>query len=248
MTWVVPAALIALSLIPVIAGAARLTQLTGGATVTPENARFFASPLPVITHIVTVTVYSLLGAFQFVPPLRRGPALRRGRRSWHEISGRILVPAGLLAGLSGLWMSVFYTLPETDGEALLVLRLIFGTAMVGGIILGILAIRRRDFAAHGAWMTRAYAIALGAGTQALVLLPWILVVGPTDETTRAVLMGASWVINLVVAEYAIRRRHAAPGRGTRPAGRGTRPAGRGTRPAGRVPTPATTTAGHRSVP
>lgn len=234
MGWAVPAALIALSLIPVVAGAARLTQLTGGAAVTPENARFFASPIPVIAHIVTVTVYSLLGAFQFVPALRRVTGLRRGRWSWHEISGRILIPAGLLAGLSGLWMSLFYALPETDGEALLVLRMIFGTAMVLGIILGVLAIRRRDFAAHGAWMTRAYAIALGAGTQALVLLPWILLVGPTDETTRAALMGASWVINLVVAEYAIRRRHAASGR---------RP-----RPAGRVLTPETTTAGHRSVP
>lgn len=226
--WAVPMGLIALSLIPVLAGAARLTELTGGSTVTPQNARFFSSPLPVVIHIVTVTVYSLLGAFQFAPNLRRG------KRSWHRTAGHILIPAGLLAGLSGLWMSVFYVLPETDGEALLVLRVVFGSAMVAGIIMGILAIRRRDFTAHGAWMTRAYAIAVGAGTQALVLLPWTLLVGPTDEATRAVLMGASWVINLAVAEYAIRRRHAASGRTTRPASR--------------VLTPETTTAGHRSVP
>jgi uncharacterized membrane protein YozB (DUF420 family) len=215
MKWGVPAALIVLSLIPVIAGAARLSQLTGGAAVTEENARFFDSPIPVVTHIVTVTVYSLLGAFQFVPtlrrisPPRRVSSLRGGGRSWHQMAGRILVPAGLLAALSGLWMSVFYALPETDGQVLLVLRLIFGSLMVGSIILGLLAIRRRDFAVHGAWMTRAYAIALGAGTQALVLLSWMLIAGPTDQTMRAVLMGASWVINLAVAEYFIRRRHTA---------------------------------------
>ena len=209
MKWGVPAALIALSLIPVIAGAARLTELTGGAAVTPENARFFTSPIPVVTHILTVTVYSLLGAFQFAPALRRVSPPQRGKRSWHQMAGRILVPAGLLAALSGLWMSVLYTLPETDGPALLVLRLIFGFGMLLSIILAVLAIRRRDFATHGAWMTRAYAIALGAGTQAVVLLSWMLITGPTDQTMRAVLMGASWVINLVVAEYFIQRRRTA---------------------------------------
>ncbi|MFE4194274.1 DUF2306 domain-containing protein [Paenarthrobacter sp. NPDC056912] len=226
--WAAPVALIVLSLIPVIAGAARLSELTGSATVTPQNARFFGSPIPVVTHIITVTVYSLLGALQFAP------SLRPGKRSWHRRAGRILVPAGLLAALSGLWMSMFYTLPEGDGPALLVLRLIFGSAMVASIILGLFAIRRRDYATHGAWMTRAYAIALGAGTQALVILSWMLVAGPTDETMRAVLMGASWVINLGVAEYTIRRR--------------ARTSPQASRRASRVVRPETTTAGHPSVP
>jgi hypothetical protein len=195
--WPVPAGLILLSLIPVIFGALRLAELTSGAEVTPQNARFFASPVPVVTHIVSVTVYSLLGAFQFVPSLR-------GRRGWHRIAGRVLIPAGLLAALSGLWMSVFYPLP--DGFTDVPLRLFFGSAMLVSIVLGILAVRRRDFAAHGAWMTRAYAIAVGAGTQALVGIPWLLLVGPTDVPTRAVLLGAGWLINVAVAEYVIRRR------------------------------------------
>lgn len=198
--WLVPAALIFLSLIPVIAGAARLTELTGGAAVTPQNARFFASPVPVVTHIVSVTVFCLLGAFQFTP------SLRGGRRGWHRIAGRTLVPAGLLAALSGLWMSAFYPLPEGDGEILLVLRLVFGSAMVVSIVLGLLAVRRRDFLRHGAWMARGYAIGLGAGTQALVLLAWMLLIGPTGELVRAVLMGTAWVVNLAVAEYFNRRR------------------------------------------
>lgn len=198
--WPVPAALLFLSLIPVIAGAARLSELAGGGAVTAQNERFFDSPIPVVTHIVSVTVYCLLGALQFVP------SLRNARRKWHRMAGRILVPAGLLAALSGLWMSVFYALPEGDGEALLILRFIFGSAMAVSIILGFLAVRLRDYVAHSAWMTRGYAIGLGAGTQALVFLPWMLVFGPTDEATRAALMGASWIINLAVAELVIRRR------------------------------------------
>ena len=42
--WGIPAGLIALSVIPIAAGAVRLTQLAGG-VVTAENARFFNSPI-----------------------------------------------------------------------------------------------------------------------------------------------------------------------------------------------------------
>ncbi|MDR7082783.1 uncharacterized membrane protein YozB (DUF420 family) [Arthrobacter ginsengisoli] len=213
--WPVPAALILLSLIPVIAGASRMTELTGGAAITPQNARFFASPVPVVIHIVSVTIYSLLGAFQFVPALR-------GRRGWHRISGSILIPAGLFSALSGLWMSAFYPLP--DGDADVPIRLFFGSAMLVSIVLGLVAIRRRDFVRHGAWMTRGYAIGVAAGTQALVILPWLLLVGAPDELTRALLMAAAWLINLGVAEYVIHRRARLSARAPRSEGRVVRTA------------------------
>ena len=201
--WLPPIGLIVLSLIPVLAGAIRLNELLGGPEVTANNARFVASPIPVAVHIVSVTVYSLLGAFQFVP------SLRRARQGWHRIAGRILVPAGVLVALSGLWMSALYPRPAGDGESLVVVRLIVGSAMLASIVLAVAAIRRRDFASHGAWMTRAYAIALGAGTQVFTILPWVVIFGPigaADELPRTVLMTAAWVINLAVAEYFIRGR------------------------------------------
>jgi hypothetical protein len=46
--WLVPAALILLSIIPFLGGVVRLFSLAGGTAVTPENERFFAAPLPVI--------------------------------------------------------------------------------------------------------------------------------------------------------------------------------------------------------
>jgi hypothetical protein len=217
--WLVPAALIFLSLVPVMAGAVRLTDLTGG-EITPDNARFFDSPIPVLIHIPTVTVYLLLGAFQFVPSLRRG---KPGRASWHRLAGRVLVPAGLLAALSGLWMAVFYDLPPLDGMLLLVLRLVFGSAMVVSIVLGFIAVRRRDYVRHSKWMSRAYAIGIAQGTIVVVTIPWILLVGPVDELTRALLIGASWVISLAVAEYFIRRRSQGSGRPSLPSGRPVAP-------------------------
>src|SRR5438874_7561781 len=126
--WLPPVGLIVLSLIPVLAGAVRLTELMGGPEITANNARFVGSPIPVTVHIVSVTLYSLLGAFQFVP------SLRRGRPGWHRIAGHILVPAGVLVALSGLWMTAFYAPPkEGDGESLVVVRLIVGSLMLASI-------------------------------------------------------------------------------------------------------------------
>lgn len=204
--WLVPTALIVLSAVPVAAGAVRLADLTGGVEVTPENARFFASPLPVVLHILSVSLYSILGAFQFAP------GFRRRRRRWHRAAGRLLVPCGLAAALSGLWMTYFYPWPKGDGELLYELRLLFGSAMVLSIVLGVAAIRRRDFARHGDWMIRGYAIGMGAGTQFLTHLPWVLILGTPGELPRALLMGAGWVINLAVAEWIIRKRLAHPTR------------------------------------
>jgi uncharacterized membrane protein SirB2 len=210
--WLAPAALIFLSLVPIIAGAVRLNELSGG-QVTPDNARFFDSPIPVLIHVPCVTVYLLLGAFQFVPSLRRG---KRTKASWHKVAGRILAPTGLLAALSGLWMAVFYDLPPLDGPLLLILRLFFGSAMVAFIVLGFIAVRRHNYVRHSEWMSRAYAIGIAQGTIVVVTIPWIVLVGPVDELTRALLIGASWVLSLAVAEYFIYRRAHGPVRRPRP--------------------------------
>jgi len=199
--WLIPAGLIALSLVPALAGTMRVAQLAAGAEITPENARFFASPLPVLLHIPAAVVYSILGAFQF------WPGFRRRHRGLHRAAGRILIPCGLLVAATGVWMAHFYPWPEQDGQLVYVERLVFGSAMILSIVLGINAIRRRNFSSHGEWMTRAYAIGLGAGTQVLTHLPWFVLVGPEPgKIPRAVMMGAGWVINVVVAEWIIRQK------------------------------------------
>jgi uncharacterized membrane protein len=203
--WLAPAGLIALALVPMAAGASRLTQLGTGATVTAENARFFDSPVPVIAHIIGSSVFLLLGALQFAPSLRRFP--------WHRRAGRIVAVAGLVSAASGLWMAVAYDLPANSGVALMLMRVVLGVAMAAAIVAAFLAIRRGDVATHSAWMTRAYAIGLGAGTQVLTITPWALLVGEPGELEYTVLMALGWAINLVVAELVIRRRARRSGRG-----------------------------------
>lgn len=198
--WLVPLALIVLSAVPFIGGVVRLVALAGGADITPQNARFFAAPLPVVLHILSATVFCILGAFQFAP------GFRRRRPGWHRVAGRLLVLCGLVAGLSGLWMTVFYPLaPHFQGTLLFGFRLLFGSAMVLSVALGLWSILRREIVRHRAWMIRGYALGQGAGTQALIFLLWALVLGTPSALTSELLMGASWAINLVLAEWIIRR-------------------------------------------
>jgi uncharacterized membrane protein YozB (DUF420 family) len=194
----VPAALIALCAIPLVMGSLRLVTLAGGPEIMPYNARFTPSPLPVVLHIVNAAVLAILGAFQFVP------GFRRRRPGWHRRAGRILVACGLLVGLSGLWMTLFYSRQPGTGDLLYAFRLLFGSAMVVSIVLGFAAIRRGDVRQHRAWLMRGYAIGLGAGTQALPLMVGGLIAGPPSELSNGLLNGAGWVINLAVAEWIIR--------------------------------------------
>jgi uncharacterized membrane protein len=204
-TWLVTGLLL-LSAVPLAAGAVRLAELAGGAVITSANARFFASPLPVVLHIVSAGAYAVLGAFQFAT------RFRRRWPGWHRRVGRLVVGSGLVAALSGLWMAHFYQLPEHDGALLYGFRLLFGSLMAAAIVLGVAAIRRGDVRRHRTWMMRGYALGLGAGTQVLTLLAGEVITGPPSELSRALLMGAGWVINLVVAEWAIRERAAPPAR------------------------------------
>jgi hypothetical protein len=99
-------------------------------------------------------------------------------------------------------MTLFY--PRTD-NLLFTFRLIFGSGMILSIILGFISIRKRDVAQHQAWMTRAYAIGMGAATQVLTGMVGALTLGTVNEFENALLMGAAWVINLAVAEWSIRK-------------------------------------------
>src|SRR5438034_4762856 len=98
--------------------------------------------------------------------------------------------------------------PDGTGVLLFVSRIVFGSAMLVSIVIGLAVILRRDVQGHRAWMARGYAIGLGAATQMLVLMVAEVVAGRPNELTHDSLTVLSWVINLAVAESAIRKRSA----------------------------------------
>jgi uncharacterized membrane protein len=197
-SWPVPVALVALSAIPLTAGALRLVQLAGGPAVMPADHRFTGFPLPLVMHIVGATTFALVGSLQFVP------RVRRRHRAWHRRAGRLVAVAGLLVAISALWMTLFYEPQPGTGALLFLLRLVSAPAMAACLVLGVAAIRRRDIAAHRAWMIRAYAIGLGAGTQVFTEGFGEAIFG-TGEVRGDLTKGAAFVINLTVAEWSIRR-------------------------------------------
>lgn len=198
--WKVPLVLLFISAIPLAAGIARLMGLTSNPEISTDNARFVAAPFPVIVHIISVSLFSILGALQFSSTLRQ-----RSTR-WHRVAGRIVAASGAIAALSGLWMTVKYAIPpELQGDLLYVVRVFVSVAMLLSIFIAVAAVKGGDIATHRTWMIRAFALGQGAGMQVVVLLPWMLFIGKPSILQRDVLMSLAWLINLVFAEMAIHR-------------------------------------------
>jgi len=196
--WRVPAALVALSVVPLTAGGLRLVEVAGGPAVLPPDSRFDGFPAALVLHILAAAVLALLGALQLAP------RFRRRHRTWHRRSGRVVAAAGLAVAGSALWLTLFYEPQPGTGDLLFVLRLVFAPAMAATLLLGLAAVRRGDIAGHRAWMMRTYAIGLGAGTQVFTEGIAEAVVG-TGEIRLDLAKGTGWLINLAVAEWAVRR-------------------------------------------
>lgn len=195
-SWRIPVALVALVIVPLVAGSLRILEVTGGPHLLPVNPRIADSSAPLVIHVVAAGVFAVGGAFQF--PAR----LRRRHRTWHRRAGRVLVAAGLLVAGSGIWMTLFY--PDAPGGDLLwTARLVAGSAAAVSLVLGFTAIRRRDFGAHRAWMIRAYALSVAAGTQTLTQGVGEGVFGVTELST-GLSVSSAWLINALIAEWVIR--------------------------------------------
>jgi hypothetical protein len=100
-------------------------------------------------------------------------------------------------------MTLFYP-GAPGGDLLWTVRLVVGSVTAAGIVLGFTAIRRHDIPAHRAWMIRAYALAVAAGTQTFTQGVGEGLFGTSDLST-ALSVSSGWVINAAVAEWVIRR-------------------------------------------
>ena len=181
-------------IVPVVAGSLRLLEVAGGPQLLPANPRIDAVPAPVVAHIVAAALYAILGAFQF------SARLRRRRPNWHRTSGRMLVAAGLVVAVSGLWMTLFYTgtpAGKCCGRSGSSSAPLWPRASSWG------SPGRRDIAAHRASMIRAYALAVAAGTQAFTQGIGAALFGISAPST-ALSVSSGWVINATVAEWVIR--------------------------------------------
>lgn len=198
--WVVLGLVLVYSFIPVFGGLIRVFELAGGPQIAPQNPRALLVPLPITLHILSSILFCVVGAFQFLP------SLRRQRPAAHRTIGRVIAVAGCVSALTAVWMTHFYDFPEAlQGASLYWVRMVLGTAMIGLIVWAVIAIRSRNVFQHSASMVRAYAIAQGASTQTVVGIAWIIAVGSEAiGPLRDGLMIFAWVLNLLTAEIFIR--------------------------------------------
>jgi uncharacterized membrane protein len=163
------------------------------------DRRFAENHALTYVHVVFGAGYLVLGLLQFATAIRiRYPV-------YHRWAGRLLVTAGIVMALPGMYFGVVIPFAGRTESAVI--------AVVGGLFLislvrGLVSIRRRQLDAHREWMTRAFALALGITSvrlSAAVLDPVMTMMGFTAETTFAVALWTGWGVTLVCAEWWLRR-------------------------------------------
>ncbi|WP_138424167.1 DUF2306 domain-containing protein [Maritimibacter alexandrii] len=150
--------------------------------------------LAFLAHVVAAPIALAAATFQLMPRLRsRRPAL-------HRWTGRVYGVAIVIAAIGALVMA-----PVSNGGPLASLG--FGSLAIlwlGTTAIGISRARKRDIAAHRRWMTRSFALTFAAVTLRLELVV-LTIAGLTYVEAIEILAWASWVPNLLVAEWLLRR-------------------------------------------
>jgi uncharacterized membrane protein len=145
-------------------------------------------------HITGAATALLLAPVQLAAWVRaRVPRL-------HRVSGRFVIAGMFVGGTAGLALApVNYAGP--------VGTLGFGTLAILSLafpVLGLLAIRRGDIAAHRRWMLRAFA-AIYAGVTLRLWLPVLATVLGDFDLAYSIVPFLAWVPNLLVAEWVLGR-------------------------------------------
>ena len=177
-----------------VAAAALITYLANSeAAPPPILANAFASPFLAIHVIAGVTALAV-GPLQFVRRIRaRAPAL-------HRATGLIYVAATALSAPAALMLALGTTAGSVAGAGFAVLAVLLALFT----FLGLRAAIERRFADHREWMIRSYAMTATAITLRL-MLPAAGYLGLEFLPAYQAIAWLSWMTNLALAEYHIRR-------------------------------------------
>ena len=168
------------------------------ADVAGLDRKFAAHPVVTMLHILPGGIFLLLAPLQF------SARLRRRHLRIHRWSGRLVIVAGIIGGVPGMY---FGLLMPYGGWGEAVAAAIFGGLFLTAIVRGYIAIRRHEVARHREWMIRAFALALAISTvrRLMGVLDYALTpAGFTPRQNFVLAVWASWIISLGAAELWIR--------------------------------------------
>ncbi len=163
-----------------------------------------------VTHIFAGSVLLLCGVLQL------WPWLRNRHRRVHRWTGRLYVIMAIPVGLGALFVAQF----PSGGPTQQVANSFLAILILGTTLAGFRAVRQRRFADHREWMIRSFALAFSIVTNRVWLIAFLLIFAPggTDPSDPVVQAAASpsawasWVVNLLIAEWWILRRRRRPDR------------------------------------
>jgi len=183
-----------------IAAVSVLRYVTGSEPPPPPvAANAFANPF-LILHAISGVTALLVAPIQFVRTVRtRWPA-------FHRATGRIYVAACAVGAPTGFMLA----LGTTSGPVAAVGFAIPAVLWAVFTFLALRAALERKFGAHRDWMLRSYAVTATAITLRL-MLPASAMLGLDFFTAYPIIAWLSWMTNLALFEYFIRR-GAAPAR------------------------------------
>ena len=170
-----------------------------GSEAAPDviTSNAFANPFLAI-HVIGAVTALLAGPLQFVRAIRtRWPG-------FHRASGRIYVAGCAIGVPSGFMLALGTTAGPVAGSGFALL------AVLSRLFtwLGWRAAVDRRFGDHREWMLRSYALTSAAITLRLMLPASIFLLGFEFEPAYRVIAWLSWLTNLAIFEYVIRRSRA----------------------------------------
>lgn len=158
--------------------------------------RWFAS-YPMLTYLHVIPGGFLLA----LAPFQLSSRIRNRHFHFHRWSGRVLVLAALLVGLTGLLLASKF---PYGGPVAAAAAFVAGTAFLIALVRAFFAVCHRDFVAHREWMIRMFALGLGIATIRVLGLLVLAITGTTFQKSAAAVFWIGWVSTCTLAEWWIR--------------------------------------------
>jgi len=162
------------------------------------DGRFGAHPAATLLHVLPGAVFLLLAPLQF------SARIRGGHLQFHRWSGRLLVLAGFVTALAGLY---FGLLMPYGGWSEAIAVALFGGLFLYALSRALLAIRKHQVARHREWMIRAFAVAIGISTVRVIAAILDLTLSPAGFAPPVLFVlsiWTGWALTLGAAELWIR--------------------------------------------
>jgi uncharacterized membrane protein len=149
-------------------------------------------PIVFYAHTVVAPLALLFGVWQFLPATRRS--------SYHRWAGRLYVVCVAFASIAGFVIATTTEIGLRAGAGFMILAVLWFIATTTAYFWA----RTGNFVRHRVWMIRSYALTCAAITLRIIL-PAGTTLGASFADSYIVAAWGSWIINLLIAEWIIRR-------------------------------------------